>query len=110
MQGACVCMKSICYTDAKSSVVRAQDFTCVAEAALAEKALSLSKELEAGVAGIMNLFDKHWPAGLGTLEEVKSMLSPCWRPHEHGAHAEVLTTHQEAQVVVGGCVEPNVNG
>ena len=76
MQGACVCMKSICYTDAKSSVVRAQDFTCVAEAALAEKALSLSKELEAGVAGIMNLFDKHWPAGLGTLEEVKSMLAP----------------------------------
>ena len=61
-------MPRVCYDHAKSSVVRVPELACVAEATLAEKVLKLSKELEASVAGVINLFDKHWPAELGTVE------------------------------------------
>ena len=61
-------MSRVCDDHAKSSVVRAQEFACVEEATLAEKVLNLSKELQASVAGVINLFDKHWPAGLGAVE------------------------------------------
>ena len=74
MQCACTCMASMSNKCAKSFATAVQEFACVAEATLAEKALSLSKELDTGLAGMVNLFEKHWPAGLGAEEEVKQTL------------------------------------
>ena len=74
MQCACICIACLTNKYAKSFATAVQEFACVAEATLAEKALSLSKDLDTGLAGILNLFEKHWPAGLGTEEEVKHTL------------------------------------